>query len=121
MAMRQRVRGEEIWFATSAGSNKCRDLAHEPQCGLTFAGDGAEPTLSISGIGEVIRDRRLARELWDPSWERWFPDGPDQKDLALLRVIPEHVERHGPGPGHVEVLASAGPRGRAGVTRRSRA
>jgi len=104
MAMRQQVRGEEIWFATRVGSKKCKDLEGEPQCALIFTGEGDGPTISISGTGEVIRDRRLARELWDLSWARWFPEGPDVAEVALIRVIPELVERHGPGPGALEVL-----------------
>ena len=104
MTMRQQVRGEEIWFATSFDSNKCRDLEAVAQCALVFhdAGDGT--TVSVSGTGEVIRDRKLVHELWDASWRRWFPEGPDQRDLALLRVMPEHVERHDGRTGRVEVL-----------------
>jgi general stress protein 26 len=106
MAMRQKVRGEEIWFATSGASKKCREVEADPRCGLALfdAQDGT--TLSISGRGEVLRDRNLALALWDPSWTRWFPGGPGQRGLALLRVIPEHVERHGP-TGDVEVLRQA--------------
>ena len=106
MAMRQKVRDEEIWFATSAASKKCKDVEADPRCALALfdAQDGT--TLSISGRGEVLRDRNLALALWDPSWTRWFPGGPGQRGLALLRVIPEHVERHGP-TGDVEVLRQA--------------
>ncbi|HET9551405.1 MAG TPA: pyridoxamine 5'-phosphate oxidase family protein [Anaeromyxobacteraceae bacterium] len=112
MAMRQQVRGEEIWFATSIDSKKCRDLEAEPHCALTFTGEADGTTTSISGIGEVIRDRKLVRELWDASWSRWFPAGPEAPELALIRVIPEHVERHGPGPGALEVLFTAPRRSR---------
>ncbi len=118
MAMRQKVRGEEIWFATSAASKKCRDVEADPRCALALfdAQDGT--TLSISGKGEVLRDRNLALALWDPSWTRWFPGGPGQRGLALLRVIPEHVERHGAG-GEVEVLRQAkATRRRQGSARR---
>ncbi len=115
MAMRQTVRGEEIWFATSIGSKKVQDLEQEPRCALAFfdpAGGG--DALSISGTGEVIRDRKLLHELWDASWRRWFPGGPDQKDVALLRVMPEHVERHDGATGRTEVLFTSAPRPRAG-------
>lgn len=111
MAMRQQVRGEEIWFATSASATKCKDLEADPRCALVLydAEDGT--TLSISGRGEVLRDRKLALALWDVSWSRWFPGGPAQKGLALVRVIPEHVERHDGRTGKVEVLyASDRPR-----------
>ncbi len=103
MTMRQKVRGEEIWFPTAAGTRKCKDLSDDPRCALALfdAKDGT--TLSISGRGEVLRDRNLALALWDPSWTRWFPGGPAQRGLALLRVLPEVVERHGP-TGDVEVL-----------------
>ncbi|BDG04851.1 pyridoxamine 5'-phosphate oxidase family protein [Anaeromyxobacter oryzae] len=107
MAMRHTVRGEELWFATAPDSTKCRDLEHDPRCALVFfdAADGT--TVSLSGTGEVIRDRKLMTELWDPSWTRWFPGGPDPKDVALLRVIPEHVERHDGRTGGTEVLFAA--------------
>jgi general stress protein 26 len=123
MAMRQKVRGEEIWFATALASKKCRDLEADSRCALALfdAKDGT--TLSISGRGEVLRDRNLALALWDPSWTRWFPGGPAQRGLALLRVIPEHVERHGP-TGDVEVLRGAGrarPPARERVRSRRRA
>ncbi len=118
MTMRQKVRDEEIWFATALASTKCRDLEVDPRCALALfdAEDGT--TLSISGRGEVLRDRNLALALWDPSWTRWFPGGPGQRGLALLRVIPELVERHGP-TGDVEVLRRApAPRARRRPARR---
>jgi general stress protein 26 len=112
MAMRQQVRGEEIWFATSIDSGKCRDLAHEPQCALTFFDARGGATISVSGVGEVIRDRKLVHELWDPSWRKWFPAGPDQRDLALLRVMPEHVERRDPARPDATVLFTSARRRR---------
>lgn len=112
MAMRQQVRGEEIWFATALRSNKCRDLAEDPHCAIAFfdAEDGT--TLSISGHGEVISDRKLADALWDPSWARWFPGGP-ARGVALVRVIPERVERHDGHTGKLTVLYTAPARRRA--------
>jgi general stress protein 26 len=104
MAMRQAVRGEEIWFATARDSTKVRDLEHDPRCALVFFDPTDGTTVSLSGTGEVILDRKLMTELWDPSWTRWFPGGPEPKDVALLRVIPEHVERHDGASGRTEVL-----------------
>ncbi len=108
MTMRQKVRGEEIWFPTAVGSRKYKDLEDDPRCALALfdAKDGT--TLSISGRGEVLRDRNLALALWDPSWTRWFPGGPAQRGLALLRVLPEVVERHGP-TGDVKVVRAPKP------------
>jgi general stress protein 26 len=112
MAMRHEVRGEEIWFATAPDSTKCRDLDHDACCALVFFDPSDGTTVTVSGTGEVIRDRKLMEELWDASWTRWFPGGPDPRGVALLRVIPEHVERHDGRSGRLEVLFST-PRRRA--------
>jgi general stress protein 26 len=107
MAMRQALRGEEIWFATAPDSTKCRDLEHDPRCALIFFDPEDGTTVSVSGTGEVIRDRKLMTELWDVAWTRWFPEGPEPKSVALLRVIPEQVERHDGRTGGTEVLFAA--------------
>jgi general stress protein 26 len=104
MAMRHTIRGEEIWFATAPESGKCRDLEHDPRCVLAFLDAGSGTTVSVSGRGEVIRDRKLTASLWDRSWERWFPGGPEPRQVALLRVIPALVERHDGETGRMQVV-----------------
>lgn len=111
MAMRHALRGEEIWFATAADSAKCRDLEHDPRCALVFFDSTSGTTVSVSGHGEVIRDRKLTASLWDPSWERWVPAGIEPREVVLLRVIPHLVERHDGATGGVDVVFQASRRG----------
>ncbi len=113
MAMRHALRGEEIWFATTPDSAKCRDLEHDARCALVFFDSASGTTVSVSGRGEVIRDRKLTASLWDRSWDRWVPAGLEPKDVVLLRVIPQLVERHDGETGRVEIVFEAAPR-RAG-------
>ncbi len=110
MAMRHALRGEELWFATPPDSAKCRDLEHDPRCALVFFDSGTGTTVSISGQGEVIRDRKLTASLWDRSWDRWVPAGVEPRDVVLLRVIPELVERTDGATGVCELLFEARPR-----------
>ncbi len=112
MAMRSAVRGEEIWFATAPESGKCRDLEHDPRCALVFFDPASGTTVSVSGNGEVIRDKKLTASLWDRSWDRWFPGGPEPRQVVLLRVIPALVERHDGTTGRVEVVFERARRGR---------
>ncbi len=104
MAMRHAVRGEEIWFATAPDSAKCRDLEHDPRCALVFFDPASGTTVSVSGEGEIIRDKKLTESLWDRSWDRWFPGGPEPRQVVLLRVIPALVERHDGRTGRMEVV-----------------
>ena len=112
MAMRHAVRGEEIWFATAPDSGKCRDLEHDPRCALVFFDPASGTTFSVSGNGEIIRDKKLTASLWDRSWNRWFPGGPEPSQVVLLRVIPELVERHDGETGRSQVVFERARRGR---------
>ncbi len=112
MAMRHAVRGEEIWFATAPDSGKCRDLERDPRCALVFFDPASGTTVSVSGDGEIIRDKKLTASLWDRSWDRWFPGGPEPRQVALLRVIPAVVERHDGETGRMQVVFERPRRGR---------
>jgi general stress protein 26 len=107
MAMRHTLRGEEIWFATTPDSAKCRDLEHDPHCALVFFDSASGTTVSVSGQGEVIRDRKLTASLWDRSWERWVPAGVEPREVVLLRIIPALVERTDGATGACETLFEA--------------
>jgi general stress protein 26 len=104
MSMRHAIRGEEIWLATSPASAKCRDLTSDPRCALVFFDPGSGTTLTVSGTAEVIRDKKLTASLWDRSWDRWFPKGPEPRHVVLLRVIPALVERHDGETGRMQVV-----------------
>ncbi len=107
MALQEKRPGEAIWFATLSGSDKCRDIEHAPKVALSFHGGSHDADyLSISGHAAIVNDRAKIREMWDASWRPWFPEGPEQKDIVLIQVIPEHVEWVKPEGGKLRVLAS---------------
>jgi general stress protein 26 len=98
--------GDELWFATWVDTEKVHDLEVHPECGLAFhRSDRAPSYVSMSGRGELVRDRELIRRMWSPSWKPWFPKGPDEPGIALIRVIPEYAEYVHPKGGRLKVLA----------------
>ena len=107
MAMRHAVRGEEIWFAAAPEGGMCRDLEHDPRCALAFLDAATGTSVSVAGRGEVIRDRKLTETLWEPSWTRWFPRGPEHHRVVLIRVLPELVERRDGEGGRTTVVLDA--------------
>jgi general stress protein 26 len=40
----------------------------------------------VSGTAEVVDDAEQKRKLWLDELERWFPNGPDDPNVALIRV-----------------------------------
>lgn len=105
MALQARSVDEGLWFATQDGTAKVADLATDPHCGVAFYKGGHDATyVSVSGVAELVRDRATIHRMWSASWKPWFPDGPDQRDLVLIRVRPEHAEFVHPHTGRLQVL-----------------
>ena len=80
----------EAWFFVSRSSEQAADVARRPRVNLSF--DGSTDWLSVAGRATVVDDRALVKEMWNPVVEAWFPDGPDDPDLVLLKVDAESAE-----------------------------
>lgn len=79
-----------IWFLVPADSELAREIEASPRVNLSYAA-GEGKFLSVSGPAHVARDKARAAELWSPVFAVWF-SGPDDPNLAVLRVDAEEVE-----------------------------
>lgn len=82
-----------LWFFVSASSPKVEEMRREhSRVALAYADPGRQDYVSISGRGELVRDRERMKALWSPWVKVWFPEGLDDPDLALLCVHVEQAE-----------------------------
>jgi general stress protein 26 len=81
-----------LWFFTSSNSLKAHEIENNSKVNASFANTDSHQYVSISGVAELLTDRGKIKELWKPILKAWFPDGPDQADLALLKVKIEKAE-----------------------------
>lgn len=78
-----------IWFFTDAHSEK----VESPRIfNLSFSDEKSATYVSMSGHGELSRDRERIQALWTPLARPWFPDGPETADLALLKFVPHAAD-----------------------------
>jgi general stress protein 26 len=82
----------DLWFFTRIGSTKVDDVQQDRRVGLTYSTPSDNAYISLSGTARVIIDPAKSSELWDPSYQTWFPGGPSDPDLALIHVSVEHAE-----------------------------
>ena len=75
-----------LWFFTSANSSKAADLEWNPEVNVSYAQPSDTKYVSLSGSGEIVRDRAKMQELWNDIYRAWFPLGLDDPNVALLRV-----------------------------------
>jgi general stress protein 26 len=80
----------QLWFYTAIDSAKVDEVMHDVRTSVAFADTGKDAYVAVSGTADIVNDRGRIHELWTPFAKPWFPDGPDDPKLALLRV---HVER----------------------------
>ena len=81
-----------LWFFTSSNSLKAHEIERSPHVNASFSNPEDSQYVSLSGKAELVTDRAKIKELWKPILKAWFPDGPDQSDLALLKVRVEKAE-----------------------------
>ncbi len=75
-----------LWFFTSSNSHKASEIERTPNVNVSFIDTRKQHYVSVSGTAEMVHDRQKIKELWKPVLKAWFPDGPDQPDVALLKV-----------------------------------
>jgi general stress protein 26 len=80
----------EAWFFISGSSQQAVDIAACPSVNVSY--DGSSDWLSVAGRATLVDDRRLVEEMWSPVVAAWFPDGPQDPDIVLLRVDAESAE-----------------------------
>jgi len=78
------------------------DAAHD--VGLVLSDENAHAYLSITARASVIRDPVQAKEVWKKTDDVWWPDGPGDANVRLLRVEPITAELWD-GPASAAVAA----------------
>lgn len=86
MATQEVAPDDVLWFYAAKDSRKVADLTDNQHVELSYAAADRDLYATASGLAQVVNDPARARELWNPVVAGWFPDGPDDPNLCLLRV-----------------------------------
>ena len=82
----------DVWFLTSRTAAKAGDVRDRRQVNVSYASPELDCYVSIAGIATLVDDAERARELWNSSYEPWFPKGLTDPDIQLIRVQAEEAE-----------------------------
>jgi general stress protein 26 len=81
-----------IYFLTDVRGLKDDEVKTNPNVCLAFVYAKEKVYLSITGQAFVGRDVERARALWNAEQQVWWPGGPEDENLRVLRVEPERAE-----------------------------
>ena len=75
-----------LWFFTDADSAKVYEVRRDGHVNVAYADPAHNRWVSVSGTASVVRDKAKVKELWSAGVKAWFPKGPDDPNIALLRI-----------------------------------
>ncbi|GAA3383581.1 pyridoxamine 5'-phosphate oxidase family protein [Cryptosporangium minutisporangium] len=104
MALQEVEFDGDLWFFAERASRKVTHLAAHPQVNVTV-GSGAT-WVSLTGQATVVDDAAKKKELWNAAVEAWFPDGPDDPGVVLIKIAGESAEYWDTPGGRVASLLS---------------
>ena len=81
-----------LYFFTKADSGKVGEVAADHNVNVSFANPKGQDYVSVSGAARLSRDKAKMKELWNPAYKAWFPDGLEDPDIALLIVDTKRAE-----------------------------
>ena len=83
---------ETIWFLTDVRGLKDDEIEANPNVCLTFVYAKEKVYLSITGKAFVSRDPERAKALWNEEQQVWWPGGPEDPNLLVMKIEPERAE-----------------------------
>ena len=96
MAHQEVEADSDLWFFSSRDSRKVDHVRANPHVAVTLA--SSSTWVSINGSATVVEDVQKAKDLWSADMEAWFPQGPEDDSIVLIKVTGETAE-YWDGPG----------------------
>jgi general stress protein 26 len=99
-----------LWFFVGSDGALARGVQMDPRVCACYSDTLHGVYVAMSGHARLVYDPDRIFALWDDRVEAWFPEGPLDARLALLRVEIDHAEywdEHSNGSTRFRALAHA--------------
>jgi len=81
-----------LWFFAASDGSLALGIDTNPRVSVTYSDPGRGLYVSLSGYARLVHDPDRIFALWQERVQAWFPEGPLDPRLALLRVAVDHAE-----------------------------
>jgi general stress protein 26 len=81
-----------IWFFVPSTGEVAAAVAANANVNLAYADTSDGVYATLCGVAYLVQDHEKSEELWSPLVAAWFPQGPADPNLALVRVDVEEAE-----------------------------
>jgi general stress protein 26 len=80
-----------IWFFARADSDLASKAAGSQSAAFHYASGGHDLFACVHGMLSPVKETEVASRFWSDEVGRWFPGGPDDPNLTMLRFEPERA------------------------------
>jgi len=91
MSVREVDAEGNIWFISSAASNKNMAIKEDEHVQLLFAQPSSAHFLDVYGRASVYTDKATIEDKWQPMAKAWFSEGKDDPDVTIIKVAPSEA------------------------------
>jgi len=83
----------DTWFFAEDGSRKVSEIETDPAVQLGFIASDAATWINVEGEATIVRDDvDRKRDFWSDDLARWFPNGPEDPTVVLIKVQARHID-----------------------------
>ena len=94
----------DLWFFAERDSSPVKHITDSPQVNVGVGSGGT--WVSLSGDAVLVDDVAKKKELWNSGVEAWFPQGPEDGSVVLLKVEADSAEYWDAPGGRLATLFS---------------
>jgi len=77
-----------LYFTTNTSSTKISDIKSNPAVSVYYYNPDEWQGVMFSGTIEIVEDTETKKLLWHDGWEKYYPNGYDDPDHTILRLLP---------------------------------
>lgn len=81
-----------LWFMTDGETTKVHELAQNAAVLVVYAAPNLNRYVVVNGTARAEQNVEKARELWGLHAKGWWPNGPEDPNLRLIRVQVDEAE-----------------------------
>ncbi|GAA0999715.1 pyridoxamine 5'-phosphate oxidase family protein [Subtercola frigoramans] len=94
----------DLWFIAAKDGNEISEIVANPGVNVSFSSN--DTWVSVSGRAETVDDKARVKEYWNSFVEAWFPAGPDDPNVTLIKVTGDSAEYWDTPGGRIATVVS---------------
>ena len=79
-----------IWFLSSNDSNQNKEIGENSVINLYFQGSKHSDFMHLYGTAQILEDKSIIKELWNPIFKTWFTEGENDPRISIIKFTTDN-------------------------------